>query len=365
MHDFEVNLVDVINSVTNKVVQGRKLVYAPVSGREYDVVSAGYMLIKHDAVVKTVHNMMEDLDYTVKEQKPRLYNNGAVMFYDFVTTTNYEIDGETYTVSITATNSYNRSTRAGVAIYFFKGNDTPIPSVGNSVYAIESMMHKGTFNPEKFRDLVKIIPMIIDDTIKQWGVWSTHNITTEYLKIATQMFGQRLAQVIMDRFPAGCTKFELYKFLAETTFNNKSLMEDSVGSVKSMEQIVKMFTYLFDFETIEKLVAGIRKYKKFDWDELNEKKEKRRLRLEEKKSATTTGKRSRTVKAKNEETSNEPAVEVEADPSLLEPVDEIEELDSEPSLLEDESEDVDEEINLEQIEEETSKSDEEDLVELI
>lgn len=224
-------------------------------------------------------------------------------------------------------------------------------------------MHKGTFNPEKFRDLVKIIPMIIDDTIKQWGIWSTHNITTEYLKIATQMFGQRLAQVIMDRFPAGCTKFELYKFLAETTFNNKSLMEDSVGCVKSMEQIVKMFSYLFDFETIEKLIAGIRKYKKFDWDELSEKQEQRRIRREEKK-ATSTGKRGRPAKAENVETVSKQGLEVEAEPSMLEPVGDIEELDSEPSLLEDEPDGADE-INLEQIGEESPKPDEEDLVELI
>lgn len=278
-YDFPVEIVPcyIKDPETGKEIpiKNRVMIYSKEMSKNevFESVTPMYELVEHKDIVDIVKkNLIPDLGWKIKEEKVFLYDNGGIMFNMFVAESNYTIGDIKLHSAISAVNSYNRKTRAGIHIALVDEEGTVmIPHVAKRmIYAFQGMIHKsGSINISNLRNLSKIIPVIVNNTVKEWKTWEKETISSERLRLLTQLFNYRMATHIVNLYPTGLSRFELYKCICDYMLNKEKMEKSGFHYITQASKIVKFMKndYLFNSKTLDELKEYIKNKTQFTWEE--------------------------------------------------------------------------------------------------
>lgn len=173
--------------------------------------------------------------------------------------------------AISAVNSYNRKTRAGVHISLVddEGN-VMIPHVASRmIYAFQGMVHKsGSIDISNIKKLSKIIPTVVNNTISDWKNWEKEFISPERLKILSQLFNYRMATHMVGTYSSGLSRFDLYKAICDYLLNSDKMKKSGFHYITEASRITKFMKndYLFSCK-INELKQYIKNKVQFTWEE--------------------------------------------------------------------------------------------------
>lgn len=282
-YDFPVEVVPcyIKDPETGKEIpiNNRVMIYSKEMSKNevFESVTPMYELVEHKDVVDFVKkNLIPDLGWKIKKEETFLYDNGGIMFNMFTAESNYTVGDTKLHAAISAVNSYNRKTRAGVHIALVddEGN-VMIPHVAKRmIYAFQGMIHKsGSIDISNLRNLSKTIPAVVNNTINEWKEWEKENISGERLRILTQLFNYRMASHIMNLYASGISRFGLYKVICDYILNEDKMRKSGFHYITQGTKLVKFMKndFLFNSKTLDELKSYIKNKTQFTWEEKEDK----------------------------------------------------------------------------------------------
>lgn len=264
----------------------RLVVVREDNNKHLDIVSGYWEGLPHGDVVASIkQDVLPALGWNVVAEDLNLWMNGAIMFYSMQTEKEYTVGNTKLFATINAVNSHNRYTKAGVHITLQDaiGTNYLPTSAGKAVYTYESMLHrKGTLDLVRLQKLIHNIPVMIDNTVRNWSEWETQQIEYPRLYILSQLFSYRLGEEIVARMAQGGSRFMLYKVICEYMLNKAKMAESGFNSLTQMAKFIKIIKH-DDYFTceLEALKMNIKKFQLFDWEEKAEKKEAKKIAKEQ------------------------------------------------------------------------------------
>jgi hypothetical protein len=284
-YDFNVNMVPcyIKDEKTGEfiTVKNRNMIYAPsVSKNEvFGCVTPVYELVLHKDVVDIVKkNLIPDMGWKITEEKDHLFDNGGILFKMFIAESNYTVGDVKLHAAVSAVNSYNGKTKAGIHISLVDDSGTVmIPHTAKRmIYAFQGMVHKsGSVNMVVLKKLSKIIPAVVNDTVADWKLWEKDIIDPERLKILSQLFNYRLATHLVNLYSRSISRFELYKAISDYVLNKDNMAKSGYHYITKAGQLVKFMKndYLFHCNNMNDLQSYIESKIKFSWEEKQKEKE--------------------------------------------------------------------------------------------
>jgi hypothetical protein len=279
-YDFDVKLVPAfIKDAEGKLVQisNRQFVYSDILDNEvYDCVSPQYELIHHKDVVDIVKNeLIPALGWKISKENLYLYDKGAILFNMLTIDKTYNLDDLVLHPVVTAVNSYNRVTRAGVHVSLVDSNNNLlVPPSKQIIYVFSGLVHKhGTASISNFKNLANTIPSIINNAIEQWSKWSKDYIQIDRLRIMLQLFNVRLAKNILSTAEyKNITRFGLYQLVCNYILNHENMTKSGFYYMMQVNKILKFIQNdnLFTC-SLSELTNYVEKHSKFDWERVNDK----------------------------------------------------------------------------------------------
>lgn len=291
-----------------------------------DIVSEEYEEANHESVVTIVKNdLLPRLGWNILEEKLNMWMEGAIMDYCFVTESSFKIGDTTLFATIHAINSHNRFSKAGVRIMMQDniGTSYMVDSAPRTMYSVDSLLHRrGALELANLQKIADRIPLVVNRTVDQWKHWNAQMVSGDRIRFISQLFNLRLAEYIVEAFPSGTSRFNLYKGICQFAANGDKMSESGFNVLSSMSRVVKLMSNNILFSgTDSEIKEFVKEHKKMDWEEVEEKKEERRRRIDERKAAKAAG---RDIIASEPPSGVEAIVEI---PEIEVPVGVVEETD--------------------------------------
>lgn len=224
----------------------------PPDKQKYAIVTEDYEIVTHRDVLNVV---IQDLLPAIAQEvilenpiqfvgeKPFLYADGAIMNYTFITASQFQIGGVKLTACVSAINSYNTTTKAGISIMFFDSDGTMYfpHRAKQMVYTLEGFFHKrGAVDLSRFTKIARIVPTVVEETVADWAVWNTQPIENERLVLLSKLLKKRLAKHVLEKGSVGITRFKFYQIISEYLLNKNKLAEASFNYLVEANRFVKM-----------------------------------------------------------------------------------------------------------------------------
>lgn len=291
-YDFPVEMVPcyIKDSETGKEIpiKNRVMIYSKEMSKDevFESVTPTYELVEHKDVVDIVKkNLIPDLGWKIKREETFLYDNGGVMFNMFIAESNYTVGNTKLYSAISAVNSYNRKTRAGVhvALVDEEGNVMIPHAATRMIYVFHGMIHKtGSIDISNLKKLSKTIPAIVNNTIDDWKKWEKEYISGERLRILTQLFNYRMALHVMGLYASGISRFDLYKVICDYMLSEDKMKKSGFHYITQTNKLVKFMKndYLFNCK-LDDLKKYIQNKTQFTWEEKEESKNSEKEEKEE------------------------------------------------------------------------------------
>lgn len=281
-YEYHVDMSSVLNQKTGKVIPNRLVVFSKDMDTNYVVVSDRYSLVHNRDVVDAVRKVVSGLGYNIESEYTNLFDRGGIMFHDFITTSEYEINGTKLKAKFSAVNSYNASTLCGVSISFMDENDVMyLPNQKNNkmVYAMKSFKHhQGSVNLEGFDELASIIPEAVETTIAKWQKWKEQILSKERVKELSQLIRYQVAQRLVAS-GKGMSRFDFYKIICEHLLNNEKIQKSGYIQMTYVNSLNKIMCedILFDENPSHMIERNkiIKKHQVFSWEEKENKEKKK------------------------------------------------------------------------------------------
>lgn len=254
-----------------------------------DVVSESYGEANHKDIVDVVrHDLLPRLGWEIVDEDLMMWMEGAIMDYTFITKSSFTIGDTTLFATIHAMNSHNRFTKAGVRIMLQDEFGTSyMPDAGpRSMYTMESLLHRrGVMDLVNLQKIADRIPIIVNTTISQWRHWEKQELEFQRIKIISQLFSLELATHVVEKFPGGANRFELFKAICQHVTNRDKMHTSGFNALTIMGGIVKIMTNdrLFTMPIVE-LAEFVKSNIKTDWEEYEAKKQERARIAEERRA---------------------------------------------------------------------------------
>lgn len=281
-HSFEVRVDPIINQRTGEVIE-KKYALSKLGSETtpYDIITESYMLIKHADVIAQIElGLLPHLPFEIIDEQERLYDNGAVLDYRFITDNDYQIDDVNLRLMIGAINSYDRSKKAGYAIVFTTDDGISFfPKTDQYIKIAQYTKHKtgSDFNNSaKMEEIAKLIPTTIAKTINKWSEWQNESLISKslnWMKDYASCFPYRIAKDILALHQMGhLTRFSLYKKVMSKYYSDDVMKKRGFSGT---QEATKYFGYIQSDSVIAMsdldMNAFANKYAKFDWETVGKK----------------------------------------------------------------------------------------------
>lgn len=228
----------------NPALPPDKQKYAIVTG-DYEIVTHRDVLdvIARDLLPALVQEVIAENPIQIVGEKPFLYADGAVMNYTFITASQFEVGGVRLTACVSAMNSYNTTTKAGISIMFFDDQGTMYfpHRAKQMVYALDGFFHKrGAVDLSRLTKIARIVPTVVEETVGDWALWNTQPIENERLMLLSKLLKTRLAKHVIEKGSIGITRFKFYQIVSEYLLNKNKLAQASFNYLVEANRFVKM-----------------------------------------------------------------------------------------------------------------------------
>jgi hypothetical protein len=274
-HDFEIARDPIKNARTSDIVHNKFSISKKGSEKHpFDIVSGSYKIIMHRDVVGAIETkLLPYLPFKVIKETERIYDNGGIMDYRFLTDNDFTVGTEKLHLVISAVNSYNRMTPAGYSVLFETDNGTSMYSeTGKYVRVLNTSKHiRGGKDIDTTSYVIDMVTSLIATTITKWKEWDSVYLTdVVWVRKFVQLFYQKMADKIMNIITGRgqISIFQIYKIICETYLGSETMEKRGFSYMNTVSTFVNYISNpnILSFDLTE-LDTFLSKKSIFTWEE--------------------------------------------------------------------------------------------------